>query len=102
MFSRLAHRARPRKRAWLILTTFVQAALVMIAASTQWLIQPSNAASATALLIVALLSFAASGQTSVAVTIGLAELNTTMVTGAIVSGKNPDNTSHVADIKGSS
>lgn len=36
-------------------------------------------------MVVALLAFAASGQTSMAVTVGLAELNTTMVTGAIVS-----------------
>ena len=36
-------------------------------------------------MAVALLAFAASGQTSMAVTVGLAELNTTMVTGAIVS-----------------
>ena len=84
MFSRLAHHARPRKRAWLLLTTFAQAALIMLAASVQRLIQPSDAASATSLLIVALLSLAASGQTSVAVTVGLAELNTSMVTGAIV------------------
>jgi uncharacterized membrane protein YoaK (UPF0700 family) len=36
-------------------------------------------------MVVALVAFAASGQTSMAVTVGLAELNTTMVTGAIVS-----------------
>lgn len=36
-------------------------------------------------MVVAFLAFAASGQTSVAVTVGLPELNTTMVTGAIVS-----------------
>lgn len=36
-------------------------------------------------MVVALLAFAASGQTSMAATLGLAELNTTMVTGAIVS-----------------
>ena len=36
-------------------------------------------------MIVALLAFAASGQTSMAVTVGFVELNTTMVTGALVS-----------------
>jgi uncharacterized membrane protein YoaK (UPF0700 family) len=36
-------------------------------------------------MVVALLAFAASGQTNMAATLGLAELNTTMVTGAIVS-----------------
>jgi uncharacterized membrane protein YoaK (UPF0700 family) len=39
----------------------------------------------SALVIVALLAFAASGQNSMAVTVGLPELNTSMVTGAIVS-----------------
>jgi hypothetical protein len=45
----------------------------------------SDVTSVSALMVVALLAFAASGQTSMAVTVGLAELNTIMVTAAIVS-----------------
>jgi uncharacterized membrane protein YoaK (UPF0700 family) len=41
--------------------------------------------SASALIVVGLLAFAASEQTSLAVTLGLNELNTTMITGAIAS-----------------
>ena len=50
-----------------------------------WASTSKDITSASALLVVALLAFAASGQTSMAVTVGLAELNTTMATGAIVS-----------------
>lgn len=42
-------------------------------------------------MVVALLAFAPSGQTSMAVTVGLPELNTSMVTGAIVSAGLPRN-----------
>jgi uncharacterized membrane protein YoaK (UPF0700 family) len=50
-----------------------------------WISTSKDITSASALTVVALLAFAASGQTSMAVTVGLAELNTTMVTGAVVS-----------------
>lgn len=42
-----------------------------------------------ALAIVGLLSFAQAGQVSLAIGVGLAELNTTMITGAVVSDPVP-------------
>lgn len=50
-----------------------------------WNSTPKEITSASALIVVGLLAFAAYGQTSLAVTVGFAELNTTMVTGALVS-----------------
>ena len=57
---------------------------MLAAAAIQWVAGPAEATGLSVLVIVALLSLAASGQTSLAVTVGLAELNTTMVTGAMV------------------
>jgi uncharacterized membrane protein YoaK (UPF0700 family) len=53
-----------------------------------WTSSSKEVTSVPALVVVALLAFAASGQTSMAVTVGLVELNTIMVTGAIVSDGN--------------
>ncbi|KAM0720033.1 hypothetical protein Q7P37_004168 [Cladosporium fusiforme] len=87
-FARLAHQARARKCSWLLFTTSVQVILMLAAFFLQVLNTSNESASLLALAIVALLSFAASGQTSLAVTVGLAELNTAMVTGALVSVLN--------------
>jgi len=59
--------------------------LTLVAALLQWIAAPREITSISALAIVALLAFAASGQNSMAVTVGLAELNTSMITGAVVS-----------------
>jgi hypothetical protein len=56
-----------------------------MASLLSWTSTPKDVTSVSALMVVALLAFAASGQTSMAVTVGLAELNTIMVTAAIVS-----------------
>lgn len=58
---------------------------MFVAAILQTFNASIESASILARMIVALLSFAAAGQTSLAVTVGLAELNTSMVTGTIVS-----------------
>jgi uncharacterized membrane protein YoaK (UPF0700 family) len=58
---------------------------MFVAACVCWTSTSKNLASASALIVVGLLAFTAAGQTSLAVTVGLPELNTTMVTGAIVS-----------------
>lgn len=73
------------KRAWLLSTTSIQAVFIFAAALLRWSSTSTEVTSASALLTVALLAFAASGQTSLAFTVGLPELNTTMVAGAIVS-----------------
>ena len=85
MFGRLAHHFSARRRGWPISSTVVQAILVLSAASLQSVTAAGEITSVPALMIVALLAFAASGQSSMAVTVGLAELDTSMVTGAIVS-----------------
>lgn len=89
VFGRFAHQYRPTKRAWLLSTNLIQTALILVATLVCWTSTSKEFTSASALLVVALLAFAASGQTSLAVTVGLAELNTTMVTGAIVSTSLP-------------
>jgi uncharacterized membrane protein YoaK (UPF0700 family) len=85
IFGRLAHRYRSKKRGWLLSTSLIQTVLVLVASLLCWTSVSQDITSATALMAVALLAFAASGQTSMAVTVGLSELNTIMVTGAIVS-----------------
>jgi uncharacterized membrane protein YoaK (UPF0700 family) len=69
----------------LLSTSLIQTALILMASLLSWTSTPKNVTSVSALMVVALLAFAASGQTSMAATVGLAELNTIMVTGAIVS-----------------
>lgn len=66
-------------------TSLIQTGLILVASLLSWSATPKDVTSASAQVAVALLALAASGQTSIAVTVGLAELNTTMVTGAIVS-----------------
>lgn len=66
-------------------TSLTQTILIIVASLLSWSSASKDITNASALMVVALLAFAASGQTSMAVTVGLAELNTTMVTGAIVS-----------------
>lgn len=85
VFGRFAHQSRPKKRGWLLSTSLIQTALILVASLLSWTLTSKDITTAPALTVVALLAFAASGQTSMAVTVGLAELNTTMVTGAIVS-----------------
>lgn len=50
---------------------------------------PGQETGPRALAIVGLLSFAQAGQVSLAIGVGLAELNTTMITGAVVSFLEP-------------
>jgi uncharacterized membrane protein YoaK (UPF0700 family) len=74
--------------------TLIQAILTLAAALLQWVTAPGEITSIPALMIVAMLAFAASGQNSMAVTVGLAELNTSMVTGAIMSIASSPNIVH--------
>jgi uncharacterized membrane protein YoaK (UPF0700 family) len=60
-----------------------------MASLLSWTSTPKGVTGVPALVVVALLALAASGQISMAVTVGLAELNTIMVTGAIVSVRIP-------------
>jgi len=84
IFGQLAHRVRTRRRSWLLLTTFFQAILVLAVALIERSGVPGQETGPRALAIVGLLSFAQAGQVSLAIGVGLAELNTTMITGAVV------------------
>jgi hypothetical protein len=86
VFGQLAHQVRTRKRGWLILTTFIQGLFLLVVALVAWSgDEPRKRTGPRALTIVGLLSFAQAGQVSLAIGVGLAELNTTMITGAVVS-----------------
>ncbi|GAB7328106.1 hypothetical protein MBLNU13_g00143t1 [Cladosporium sp. NU13] len=85
IFGQLAHRVRTRRRSWLLLTTLFQALLVLVVALVERSGVPGQETGPRALAIVGLLSFAQAGQVSLAIGVGLAELNTTMITGAVIS-----------------
>lgn len=59
--------------------------LVLVVALVERSGVPRQETGPRALAIVGLLSFAQAGQVSLAIGVGLAELNTTMITGAVVS-----------------
>ena len=89
VFGQLAHQVRTRKRGWLILTTFIQALFILVVALVERSSdEPRQGTGPRALAIVGLLSFAQAGQVSLAIGVGLAELNTTMITGAVVSNQH--------------
>jgi hypothetical protein len=95
VFGQLAHRVRTRKRGWLILTTFIQALFILVVALVaRSSDEPRKGTGPRALAIVGLLSFAQAGQVSLAIGVGLAELNTTMITGAVVSKYSSPRSTH--------
>lgn len=67
------------------MTTFFQAILMLVVALVEMSGVPGQETGPRALAIVGLLSFAQAGQVSLAIGVGLAEINTTMITGAVVS-----------------
>lgn len=66
------------------MTTFFQATLVLVVALVEKSGVSGQETGPRALAIVGLLSFAQAGQVSLAIGVGMAELNTTMITGAVV------------------
>lgn len=89
IFGQLAHRVRTRKRGWLLMTTFFQAILMLVVSLVEMSGVPGQETGPRALAIVGLLSFAQAGQVSLAIGVGLAEINTTMITGAVVRLPQP-------------
>ncbi|KAF2774568.1 hypothetical protein EJ03DRAFT_263329 [Teratosphaeria nubilosa] len=87
LFGHIGRHLKQRRRAWLIGMNFFQVLLVLGAAAIRWW-APRVRAGGSALGVVALLSFASSGQIAMAVGVGLAELNTTMITGTLVQLSN--------------
>ncbi|KAK7539401.1 uncharacterized protein J3D65DRAFT_278607 [Phyllosticta citribraziliensis] len=89
MFGHLGNLVGKKRRGWLMFVNTWQTAMVLAAAAVRHWAPPNNGLdpntpNPTTLIIVALLSFASGGQITLALTVGMAEINTTMVTGALV------------------
>lgn len=83
LFGHIGHLVHQRRRAWLLGSTFIQTLLVYAAAAIrQWGSQARSGPLPYA--IIGLLAAASGGQIGLAVCVRLPELNTTMVTGALV------------------
>ncbi|KAK3648905.1 hypothetical protein LTR56_003809 [Elasticomyces elasticus] len=76
-FSQVAPSGWQRRRGWLIASNAFQTVLVLIATVLQ-------ISGGSAVAIIALLSFASSGQIAMAASVGMPELNTTMVTSTLI------------------
>jgi uncharacterized membrane protein YoaK (UPF0700 family) len=82
-FGHLGHISRQRRRIWLLISNLFQAALVLAAAAIRYKVSRARTGPG-ALAILALLAFAESGQIANALNVSMPELNTTMVTGALI------------------
>lgn len=79
-FGHVGREVKQARRSWLVATNLFQTLLVFAATAVRvW--APRKKAGDATLGVVALLSFASSGQIAMAVGVGLAELNTVMITG---------------------
>lgn len=83
VFGHLAHVLGPRRRLFLLLCVFAQTLLVYIATILRHTQSPVSTG-AVARATVALLSLSSGGQVALAIALGRQDLNTTMVTGALV------------------
>lgn len=83
-FGHLGRRVKQRRRLWLVSTNLFQTLLVFAATAIRVWAPRSQTGGAT-LALLTLLSLASSGQIAMAVGVGLAELNTTMITGKSTS-----------------
>ncbi|PPJ56214.1 hypothetical protein CBER1_09384 [Cercospora berteroae] len=82
-FGHIGHISRQRRRIWLLISNFFQAALFLAAAAMRyWASRDGTGPGAMGIL--AVLSFAQSGQIANALNVGMPELNTTMITGALI------------------
>lgn len=82
-FGHISRYVHQKRRAWLVASNLSQAMLLLGAAALRYW-GPRSKTGPDALGILALLSFASGGQIVGAVTVGMAELNTTMITGTLV------------------
>lgn len=82
-FGHIGHIVKQRRRSWLLFNNFLQCCLVYVAVILAYLV-PSGPSGTTTYLILALLSFASGGQISLAICVKLPELNTVMITGALI------------------
>ncbi|KAF2171394.1 hypothetical protein M409DRAFT_50841 [Zasmidium cellare ATCC 36951] len=82
-FGHLGHISRQRRRVWLLTSNAFQALLMLSAAAIRYFVSRSPTGPG-ALAILSLLAFSASGQIANALNVAMPELNTTMVTGALI------------------
>ncbi|SMY20482.1 unnamed protein product [Zymoseptoria tritici ST99CH_1A5] len=82
-FGHLGHVSRQKRRVWLLVSNAFQALLMLAAAAIRYFVSRHETGSG-ALAILALLSFAEAGQIATALNVGMPELNTTMITGALI------------------
>ncbi|CAK3995068.1 hypothetical protein AC579_3647 [Lecanosticta acicola] len=82
-FGHIGHFSRQQRRIWLLISNAFQALLMLAAAAIRYFYS-RNSTGPGALAILALLSFAESGQIANALNVAMPELNTTMVTGALI------------------
>lgn len=82
-FGQLGNLLGPKRRLWLLLTNTIQTALVYAATALRFW-GSGDSRGPFALGVIALLSFASGGQISLALCVRVPELNTTMITGALV------------------
>jgi uncharacterized membrane protein YoaK (UPF0700 family) len=76
--------SRQRRRIWLAISQFMQAFLILSATAVRyWTTRTNVGASAGGVLT--LLAFAMSGQIATALNVNMPELNTTMITGALIA-----------------
>ncbi|KAK5112556.1 hypothetical protein LTR85_011248 [Meristemomyces frigidus] len=86
-FGHIARCMRQRRRAWLLVSNLLQTLMLFAAAAVRYW-APRTTSGPAALVTIALLSFASGGQVVGAVSVGLPELNTTMITGTLVQLSN--------------
>ena len=82
-FGHIGHLTRQRRRIWLLLSNIFQAFLVLAAAAIRYW-GSRNRTGPGALGILTCLAFAESGQIANAINTAMPELNTTMITGALI------------------
>lgn len=83
-WGQLGRVSRQRRRVWLISSQLFQALCILAATAVRyWSSRRSNGPAALGVL--ALLSFAMSGQIATALNVNMPELNTTMITGALIA-----------------
>lgn len=82
-FGHIGHISRQRRRIWLLVSNAFQALLMLAAAAVRYWVS-RRATGPGAMAILALLSFAESGQIANALNVAMPELNTTMITGALI------------------
>lgn len=83
IFGRIGNWVGQNRRLWLVISNLIQTSLIFAAAALRFW-DSGSGRGPVALGVIALLSFACGGQISLALCVRKPELNTTMITGAVV------------------